>query len=1355
MMKIGETKLRRLLACVLALAMALAVLPAAAASMGGWEGVTVCVLYQDAFGSMQQTYAVRMPEDMGVAYGWWATLPQEALGTQVTVQVMHPDPLYTYWTPGDAGPEAPNLYWLAEKNAAAVDSMYQYSLGYSYNGTPQQSEDESDYMKLFLSTMEPPFAYTDDAFGGAVMLPAGEEGLGSVPGAELITPDWTGTPAAPATATITVEYVHMNGTLLDRQQKTLAPGSHTLWPESAKVGGLNIVGDYSAQVTVYSDGRTDHATVTFLYEDPYQAPVEAVVTVFIYDTMGNEIAPRQQLILTEGTYPVEAPHASMVPGYELMSDAVVHVTVNADGTYSPSGDELSFWYRPVQTATPVPEIPAYTAPAQATVTVFIYDSMGKEIMPRQQHTLQAGTHMIEAPAGYETPGYELISEAVLYVTVNPDGSYTPSGEELSFWYRKSQDETVESIVPVTTAPAQQTAWVTLRYLDSRGKAIASEQVIALDNGTHTIEPDYANVPAGYQVKSGTERQTVTVRNGVPTLSSVTFYFDQVQTAPSVFDVTVYYYDTMGKEIAPRQTRQLTPGTHWIQQQSVPAGYTLASESAFQLTVGADGSLDRAAEDVGFWYSRIPVEVKKAVITIRYVDGSGRAIAGPFNQELEGGQTYMISPDAAVVPEAYDVSGVQPVTVTVSEQGAASPAVVSFVAELRRESFDLPVGVLLERYGVVNAKNVALRSEPYTTKSNTVLGRLQTGDVVYMIASEYNQAGEAWTQIIANGRTGYMKTDFIDPLTPEASQAYAASVGATPVPTFTPQPTPTPTESFIEFITPVPVTQAPALSYAVLTRQAELKTGTGSGEWILTWLPEEELVYITGTLRDSRTGETWASVRTLDNLEGYVLYSSLRLASQQEADWRLELWQQQHATDAPSQLITSTPEPLQRQGLGKVRAHNVPLRTMPSEVSSTATYLPYGKVLTIMGQIYTDGVTWHNVIVDGRYGYVRSDLADLMSEEELKAYSASQQSATPTPTGVPTRRPSASENLSQYGYVTKDKVNFRSGASMSYGSLAQLNTNALCKVISVSQSGGYTWYQVSYDGRTGYIRGDCFQQMTVAQYNAFRVDGRYEQGLRNNGKLEDDPWTSDEDEAANNQYGSGGNNGGSNIPEYEFEDFLGMATEPPIIPTPTPTLEPRPGYVNQSGGGATGSSGGQTGGGAQELPTPGSNVTYTNGDDGGSNVLIWVIVGLLLVVTVGGAVAFMQHQRRKAQIAQRAAQRRAQQARGGAGNGRAFARQEAPEQPRTGAYPTYGQSQTPPLFPQSGQIYRDYASQAAQPTEASQPTAAPQQQRNAAAVPQRPYARQAGDAQANGTAKPPVRMGRRTAWQQNHAQDQNE
>lgn len=1353
MMKTGETKLRRLLACVLALAMALAVLPAAAATMGGWEGVTVCVLYQDAFGGMQQTYAVRMPEDMGVAYGWWATLPQEALGTQVTVQVMHPDPLYTYWTPGIAGQEAPNLYWFADKNAAAVDSMYQYSLGYSYNGTPQQSEDENDYMKLFLSTLEPPFVYTDDAFGGA-MLPAGEEGLSSAPGAELITPDWTGgATAAPATATITVEYVHMNGTLLDRQQKTLSPGSHTLWPESTKVGGLNIVGDYSAQVTVYNDGRTDHATVTFLYEDPYKAPTEAVVTVFIYDTMGNEIAPRQQLTLTEGVYPVEAPHASMVPGYELVSDAVVYVTVNADGTYSPSGDELSFWYRPVQTATAVPEIPSYTAPAQATVTVFIFDTLGNEIAPRQQHTLQAGTHMIEAPAGYETPGYELISEAVLYVTVNPDGSYTPSGDELSFWYSKSEEETVESFVPVTTAPAQQTAWVTLRYLDSRGKAIASEQVIALDNGTHTIEPDYANVPAGYQVKSGTERQTVTVRNGVPTLSSVTFYFDQVQTAPSVFDVTVYYYDTMGSEIAPRETRQLAPGTHWIQPQSVPAGYTLASESAFQLTVGADGSLDRAAEDVGFWYSRVPVEAKKAVINVRYVDGSGRAIAGPFSQELEGGQTYLISPDAAVVPEAYDISGVQPVTVTVSEQGVASPAVVSFVAELRRESFDLPVGVLLERYGVVNDKNVALRSEPYTTKSNTVLGRLQAGDVVYMIASEYNQSGEVWTQIIANGRNGYMKSNFIDPLTPGASQVYAASVGATPVPTFTPQPTPTPTESFIEYITPVPVTQAPALSYAVLTRQAELKTGTGSGEWVLTWLPEEELVYITGTLTDSRTGEMWASVRTLDNLNGYVLYSSLRLASQQEADWRLDLWQQQQATVAPTQLITSTPEPQQRQGLGKTRAYNVPLRSMASEVSSTVTYLPYGKVLNITGQTYTDGVTWHNVIVDGRYGYIRSDLADLMSEAEVKAYWASQQSATPTPTSVPTRSPSASAAMSNYGYVVKDKVNFRTGASTSSGTLGQLNTYAMARVLGTRQSGGETWYNVNYDGKTGYIRGDLFKQMTLAEYNAFRTDGRYEQGLRNNGTEEAGGWLPDEDEVLNNQYGSGG----SDLPPYEFEDFVALATEPPLNPTATPTLEPLPGYVNQTGGGSAGSTdstGGQTGGGAQELPAPGTNVTYTNGDDGGSNVLIWVVVGLLLVVTIGGALAFMQHQRRKAQIAQRAAQRRAQQARGGAGGGRAFARQEPPQQPRTGAYPSYGQSQTPPLFPTTGGIYQDYATQAAQPEENPQPTAAPQQ-RSAAPVPQRPYARHTGSAEAPATANPPARVGRRTAWQQSHTNDQNE
>lgn len=1427
MRKIGATgvSFHRLLALVLAFSLCLGLLPASGETLAGWDGVQVSVLHTDGSGSTWQYPAVRVPDEFGLTYTWWVTLPETALDSTVQLQVVHPDPAYTYWAPD----WTLNLHWNADKNADAVDDLYTYYIGCSYNGAPQVSQMD-DCMKILLSTQQPPFAYETDILpGGAVMLPAGDEGFGSEPGVEVIQPG--GNPGvdliipggsqdsqeqAPATAVIPVYYVHVDGRQLDMREVTLGEGTHTLWPESSKVGGLNLVGEYSQTVTVHAGGWTDVASVTFYYEDPYVAPQEpevilpvtATVDVYYYHQDGYELDHRVVTLEGEGTHFIY-PESSAAAQYELVGDESYHVYVNADGYVdvasvsfiyrtpyvAPVTGELTVMYvledgtridsqvitvaQGYQTVwpessrvsgltlvseasanvyvdnggavSPNPVTFVYRQAVQqvreATVTVRIYDSYMNEIASPLQYTLPVGTHTIEAPSGSETPGYELISEAVIEVTVREDGSYTPSGEELSFWYRPVQ---AEPIVPVVTdPPAPQTASVTLRYLDSRGYEIAGDQAVSLGEGVHTLTPDQNHVPAGYTVIAGTESHQVTVRNGRANQTVVTFYFTQtaqLPVAPATYAVTVYYYDTLGNEIAPRQTLQLAPGTHRVQAnpRNLPAGYQLASEESFSLTVYADGSMDRAAEDVGFWYAKQQVQVKNATITIRYVDGNGRAVAGPFTQELAGGQTYQIFANAADVPQAYDVSAAQPVTVSVSETGHASPQVVSFVVDYRRSGEEIPVGVEVRRYGMVNANSVALRTEPYSTKSNTVIQRVQRGGMVYLLSTHVNTVGEKWTEVIVNGRMGFMKTEFIDLLTPEASNTYAASVGATPVPTFTPAPTPEPTESIVEIITPAPVTPTPYVGYAVLQWQTELRTGASSSEMALTVLDAEELVRVSEMVTSSWNGESWSYVRTMDGLNGYVPTNTLRQISDQEAAWRL---QQYYATPVPTRLVTNTPEPMQLQGYGLTVAANVPLRRMASEQSSIDRSLSYGTVVYITGQTYADGVTWQNVEVDGRSGYIRSDLVRFMTESEEIAYLNTFSTAAPTAT--PTQNPYSSDALSSYGYVTKNAVNFREEASTGSGKLATLNAYAMALVLGTERVNGVTWYRVNYGGETGYIHGSYFHQMTLKEFSEFYGSEKYYQGLRSNegsqesGSGASGGQVSQEDYVVDDWYSSG------NVIQPSFAPFIPVPTEAPINATATPTLEPLPGYVTQGGAGGTGAQtnpsggSGQVGNSSSDLPLPGETGTVTypmkdNGGDGGA--LVWVIVIALLVLAVGGAVAVMQHQRRKQQIAMKAAQRRAQQARSAAPQ-RPYARQP---QPRTGAYPNYGQPQQA-LFPQSGQPNDGgYAPQSS--------PAQPQQRTTPVYPAEAPVERPAARPVAEST---PQRVGRRTAWQQAHAERSDE
>ena len=256
MRKVGGMKLHRLLAALLSLVMLLSAVPAQARGLEGWENIEVHVLWTDASGSVWQYPAVQAPEDQGLTHAWWVTLPPEALGSTVQLQIVHPDPAYTYWTPD----WTLNLQWFEDKNAVAVDDMYTYYVGYSYNGAPQVSQMQ-DCMKVLLSTETPPFALPEgeDFTGGPVLLPeGGGEDFGNQPGAELIPPGGQqGGTTAPAEAVITVYYKHVNGQTLDVRDVALAEGTHTLWPESTKVSGLNLAGDYSHTVTVYPGGYAD------------------------------------------------------------------------------------------------------------------------------------------------------------------------------------------------------------------------------------------------------------------------------------------------------------------------------------------------------------------------------------------------------------------------------------------------------------------------------------------------------------------------------------------------------------------------------------------------------------------------------------------------------------------------------------------------------------------------------------------------------------------------------------------------------------------------------------------------------------------------------------------------------------------------------------------------------------------------------------------------------------------------------------------------------------------------------------------------------------------------------------------
>ena len=192
----------------------------------------------------------------------------------------------------------------------------------------------------------------------------------------------------------------------------------------------------------------------------------------------------------------------------------------------------------------------------------------------------------------------------------------------------------------------------------------------------------------------------------------------------------------------------------------------------------------------------------------------------------------------------------------------------------------------------------------------------------------------------------------------------------------------------------------------------------------------------------------------------------------------------------------TQEPYQRIGYAITIGDGVYVRNWPSSNSVIIDELPANKVVYVTGQTYVNEVAWHMTQYDGTSGYIRADMLRMMNRNEIAAY-LEEGRATQAPETVITVAPFNPEELSCYGYVSSDSVNFRTKPSKSSTRIQSLKKYAMCLVYGTEEAEGTTWYKVGYNGTTGYISGDYFTQMTVREAEEFLNSSRYLEGINNN------------------------------------------------------------------------------------------------------------------------------------------------------------------------------------------------------------------------------------------------------------------
>ena len=410
-------------------------------------------------------------------------------------------------------------------------------------------------------------------------------------------------------------------------------------------------------------------------------------------------------------------------------------------------------------------------------------------------------------------------------------------------------------------------------------------------------------------------------------------------------------------------------------------------------------------------------------------------------------------------------------------------------------------------GEITASGTNFRVAP--SLSAGVIGKLNSGTVVTLLTIPDTIDENHWYQIRYNGQEGYIQSNFIRVLT--------AAVTATPQPSvygtvkllydsanlrdapngttralwqgkgstlsvagvsqdkggFTWYPVYYGTDNTIYYVrsdvveytagsgvinTPTPTPASGSAYGYVITTAAGVNLRLSAGGEVIVQVPRNVVLTCIGApVQTSGSSYLWYYVR-YNNLAGYIRGDFVRVCDQNGNPLG-------EATAAPS--VTATP--VVYSGYVKLTKTGVNLRVSPAGRSQGQ--YDIGLILPIAGATVSSGrYQWFCVRTpDGKTGYVRSDCAvpcDL---------NGNQVTVTPTPA------PTTTTSISTYGYIQIIKPSTNLRRTIGGETIHQLAKESVWPLIgTVITTNGVTWYPVSADGYTGFVRGDCAYKLSATQ-----------------------------------------------------------------------------------------------------------------------------------------------------------------------------------------------------------------------------------------------------------------------------------
>lgn len=330
------------------------------------------------------------------------------------------------------------------------------------------------------------------------------------------------------------------------------------------------------------------------------------------------------------------------------------------------------------------------------------------------------------------------------------------------------------------------------------------------------------------------------------------------------------------------------------------------------------------------------------------------------------------------------------------------------------------------YGRTNKAQVNLREK--AKQSSDSLGTLPKGTVLWVMTLEKD-----WCHVRAyldNGsvKTGYIKSEFVTLMGENEEIAYRATLSDPEVAPETPTPAPTETPT-VELITPEPTaeptaeptmeaTAEPTATPSPLPTETPIPTATpdpirldlyarvindatplrgnpDANAYLQTILDAETVVYLFQS-QVAEDGMTWYLVQYAGQW-GYIRADLVRVMGTQETEDYKAALEAEMATPTPMPQVTPEPVgPNSTSAYAKLIKDSVNLRRTPSASGTSLGRIPVNTLLLVMGEEYDGTYTWYLVNYNGQDGYVRSDMAQMLTIAELQNYLAEQATATPNP-----------------------------------------------------------------------------------------------------------------------------------------------------------------------------------------------------------------------------------------------------------------------------------------------------------------------------------------------------------------------